>query len=527
MNRKNTLSQSELGLLIALSACILGGALRLYTAYQAGFPINDGGLFYLITKAIQQGGYILPKYVHYNGLEIPFAYPPLGFYFAGIISDILRTPLIEIFRWLPAVVLSISIYAFYVFAERLMGSSIQAGIAAIIYALLPRAITWLIMGGGVTRSLGQLFLIITAYNVFMLFSNGQRKYLWLSILSSSLVCLTHPEATIHTIGIAILLWFFKGRNKKGGIHAILVATGTLILTSIWWLPVILRFGIAPFFSAAQTSLHNYLFIVYFFTIPFSDEPYLTIIILFAVIGIAVSFAKRDFLLPAFYVLPFIIEPRNAANVNTIPMSMLASVALCQLILPGLSHFEEKRLSVQYQNSFQSRSGKILMAYLMIVMFVGMLYFSIHLSAMRVSEENLKAFEWVSENTPIDSHFIIMTGNTDLFRDWTQEWFPAISDRISLTTIQGQEWLDGIFFTERVSNIQSLQRCISDASPLECVELQAKKLDSGYDYIYISKSATDGNDSYTRGDELIFDMLQDQNRYTMIYKTDEVAIFEKE
>jgi hypothetical protein len=44
--RKKGVSQEDLGLLIALSACIIGGGLRLYTAYFAGFPINDGGLFY-------------------------------------------------------------------------------------------------------------------------------------------------------------------------------------------------------------------------------------------------------------------------------------------------------------------------------------------------------------------------------------------------------------------------------------------------------------------------------------------------
>ena len=526
MNQKENLSQRELGLLIALSACILGGAIRLYTAYKAGFPINDGGLFYLMTKAIQQSGYLLPKFVYYNGLEIPFAYPPFGFYFAGITSDVLNIPLIEIFRWLPAVILSSSIYAFYILASRITGSSIQAGVAAIIYSLLPRSITYLIMGGGITRSFGQLFLIITAYNFFMLFSTGKQKYLWYSTLSSTFVCLAHPEATIHSIGIVILFWFFKGRSKKGFLYAVIVATSTFLLTSIWWLPVILRFGTSPFFSAVYTSLHNYLFILYFFIIPFSDEPFLTIIILFAIIGIAVSFSKRDYLLPLFYVLPLMIEPRNAENVNTIPMSMLASVALCQLILPGLSQFEEKKLNIQYKSHFQSKSGNFLLAYLMIAMIVGMLYFSMQLSDTRVTEESMHAFEWVSENTPIDSHFLIVTGNTELFRDWNQEWFPVLTKRISVTTIQGREWLDGHFFSDRVNNLQLLQSCIYNDYPLKCVEAYAKKLASYFDYIYISKAAHNGNNSFASGNELIFELSQDRNRYTLIYKTDSIVIFKK-
>ncbi len=527
MNEKRKLSQSEIGLFIALTACILGGALRLYTAYQAGFPINDGGLFFLMTESIQKNGYALPKYVYYNGLEIPFAYPPFGFYFAGLTSDILKIPLLEMFRWLPAIVLAVSIYAFYLLATRLMGSNIEAGIATMIYALLPRSITWLIMGGGITRSFGQLFLMITAYNVYMAFTDGKNKYLWFSILSCTLVCLTHPEATVHTIAIVILIWFFKGRNKRGLRLALIIAASTLALTSIWWLPIIGRFGAAPFFSAAQTSLHDYLFVVYFLTIPFSDEPYLTIIILFAILGIAITIAKKEFLLPLFYVIPFIIEPRNAANVNTLPMSMLASIALCQLILPGLANFEEKRLNLKYQNIFQSRSGKLLIAYLSIIMFVGMVYFSLLLSNRRVSNENLKAFAWVSVHTPIGSRFIIVTGNTDLFRDWTLEWFPTLTDRTSLTTIQGREWLDGNLFSERVSDIQRLQRCILDGSPLACVEVQAKKLGSEYEYIYIAKKAVQENGSTTtRGDGLIFDIFQDRKNYSIVYQTDEVVIAKK-
>jgi len=288
----------------------------------------------------------------------------------------------------------------------------------------------------------------------------------------------------------------------------------------------MRFGVAPFFSAAQTSLHDYLYIVIFFTIPFSDEPYLTIIILFAIIGIAVSIAKKEFLLPLFYVIPFIIEPRNAANVNAIPMSMLASLAFCQLILPGLTSLEEKRLDIEYQNSFQSRSGKILIAYFVIVMFIGMLYFSFQLSNRRVSEENLEAFEWVSKNTPLDSRFVILTGNTDLFSDWTLEWFPVLTNRVSLTTIQGHEWLDGQFFMERVAHIQSLHNCISDDAPLECLERQADKLGSNYNYIYLAKQAAPENTTtIIRGDSLIFDLRQNDNRFNLVYQSSDVVIFQ--
>jgi hypothetical protein len=293
------------------------------------------------------------------------------------------------------------------------------------------------------------------------------------------------------------------------LQALLVAGGTLVLTSIWWLPILLRFGISPFLSAAQTSLHDYTYLAKFFILPFSDEPYLTIIMVFAIIGIVISIAKNELLLPLFYIVPIVIEPRNAANVNAIPISMLASIAFCQLILPGLAALEEKRLDITYQSPFQSRSGKVFIVYSVAVMFVGMLYFSIQLASKRVSEENLKAFEWVSNNTPADSQFLVITGNTDLFADCILEWFPAMTNRVSLTTIQGREWLDGSLFLDHVNELQSIQRCTTESSTIKCAEIQAKKLGLKFDYIYIAIG----------GDSLVYELLNQAGQYQEVYRMD--------
>ena len=56
---KNTkLSQDDLGILFFIAALIFGSWFRIYPAFQAGFPINDGGLFLIMTEAIQNKDYI-------------------------------------------------------------------------------------------------------------------------------------------------------------------------------------------------------------------------------------------------------------------------------------------------------------------------------------------------------------------------------------------------------------------------------------------------------------------------------------
>lgn len=92
------LSLDEIGYLIALAAVILGGWEYLYQPAIAKFPINDGGLFYVMIRAIQANGFRLPDYVHYNGLSIPFVYPPLGLYVGAGISSLLGIGLLRLSR---------------------------------------------------------------------------------------------------------------------------------------------------------------------------------------------------------------------------------------------------------------------------------------------------------------------------------------------------------------------------------------------------------------------------------------------
>ena len=240
--KKQNLTPDELGKLFLILALGIGGWFRIFPPLDAGFPINDGGLFYVMIKAIQANGYRLPEYVHYNGLSIPFVYPPLAFYISGLVTDLLHIDLIETMRWLPATVLILTIPVVYYFAFLLLGSKFKAGLAAFIYSVLPRALNWLIMGGGVTRSIGQLFMLIAAINLYQLYTNNKKKNLVLSLLFSALVCITHPEATIHTIGIAFVLWLFYGRNKLGITNSIIIGIGTLLLTSFWWTTMLTKFG---------------------------------------------------------------------------------------------------------------------------------------------------------------------------------------------------------------------------------------------------------------------------------------------
>ena len=123
---------------------ILGMAVRLSATLSASFPLNDGGLFYQMIVDLQNNNFILPVTTTYNFAEIPFAYPPFAFYVYGLLSAS-GIPLLKLMQFLPAIVTTLTIPAFYFFAKDILANKQQA-----LFSTM--AFDWLIMGGGV-RSL--------------------------------------------------------------------------------------------------------------------------------------------------------------------------------------------------------------------------------------------------------------------------------------------------------------------------------------------------------------------------------------
>jgi len=80
MKNKVHPSNRDLTALFLAWALVFGSLIRCIPTLVANFPINDGGLFYLMVEKLQEAHYILPSNITYNGFEIPYAYPPLAIY---------------------------------------------------------------------------------------------------------------------------------------------------------------------------------------------------------------------------------------------------------------------------------------------------------------------------------------------------------------------------------------------------------------------------------------------------------------
>jgi hypothetical protein len=525
---RRALTFDEIGKLIALVAVIMGAFLYLDQPLIAGFPINDGGLFYGMIRALQGNGYRLPEYVQYNGLSIPFAYPPLGFYLGALVGDLLHLSTLAVLRWLPACILIGISLAVYRLALRLVGSGMEAGIATFLYVCIPRSMTWLIMGGGLTRGLGHLFLILFLASLYSVYTGPKRRDLVLSIVFGSLIVLSHPEAALHAVSAGLLFWLLKGRSRRSLQDSGVIALGVFVVTAAWWVPLLLRYGAGPLVSAGQTGLHTPIALIYPLFFSLSEEPMITIVAALGVIGCALLLGRRDYLLPAWLVLPFIVEPRAANTVSIVPLALLAAAALHEVILPGIAAVEQKQRGVILRSYLGSTGVKFLGGYLACFLLIVGLYAGMQLAQIRVSDANLEAFRWVAANTPAGSRFLILSGETEVFCDPVQEWFPVLAQRISETTIQGREWTSNGTFYDWDAGLQDLQRCVQSDIPMGCAQEKAQSLGMKYDFVYVTTNAITKQfcrptGTEHRGAALLMQLHADLG-YEQLYASDEVEIF---
>src|ERR1041384_3429319 len=305
-----TIRRTEWASLIFFLAVIIGIFMRFNVTMLAGFPINDGGMFAVMVNDLKNSHYLLPAFTSYNHLNIPYAYPPLGFYLGRIAADLFGLSAVQVLRWLPAFFSSLSVPAFYLLAQRLLKNKYYAAVSTLFFALMPRALSWFVMGGGLTRSPGQFFMLLTLATLIRLYEENRRIDIFIAGLFGGLAVLSHPEAAVHTFVSAIFLWLMLSRKRTTFINSILVGVIVLIVTAPWWGTVIHYHGIGPLINGAQTG-QKFVAVFHLLFFVFTEEPYATVIAILGLIGIAQRLARRDYLLPLWMVIPFIVEGRSA------------------------------------------------------------------------------------------------------------------------------------------------------------------------------------------------------------------------
>ena len=511
---KKSLSINDWTILLLGIAFVFGALVRFFPGVQAGFPPNDGGMFLSMIEDLSESRYALPQFTSYNHLQIPYAYPPFGFYFARFLSDIFHIPGLELIRWLPPLVNSLSILVFYLLSSELLKSKPLGALASAVYALTPGAFGWFVMGGGLTRSFGSLFLLLSVFAVYRLFQGMGKIYIGLSIIFCGLAVLSHPEAIIQTAAACILLWLFYGRSLATFRDALLVGVGTLIFTSPWWGTILSYHGLAPFLSALQTGSYGTSLWNALYKMIFDYEGLLPILPVLRVIGISYGLMKKRFFLVSWTILPYLVDPRNAPSVAYYPLTMLVALVLAEAIPMLVSLARNRQPIITLNELYKSNAYNGIIFILFIYLFVESGLYGFRLVNTTLQPAEIQAMAWIKENTPQDAVFLPLTGGQAPEGDPFVEWFPALAGRRSQSTMQGSEWLLGAEFYVRYMDLVQLQQCESVA----CVEAWSAETKLEYQYVVITKK--DAADALVQS-------FRDDTTYASIYSTDDVEVYKLE
>lgn len=493
--------------LLLFIAYLFGGLLRFMPALTTRFPLNDGGMFYDMTRELMANGYRLPAMTGYNGLDLPYAYPPLGFYLVSLLSDLGRIPLLDLFHWLPAILATLAIPAFYLFARALLADDLRAALATLFFALTPGSYLWHLMGGGITRATGILFLLLAGSFVYRMFREGDAKLLFPAILFSSLAVLSHPEVGLQMAGLCAVFWLFAGRTKRGALHACLLAFGVFLFTAPWWGTVIVQHGLSPFLSALQTGQHASIQWTELLASIFLTSEFIPLLFLLRILGIVYAIWKRQYLLLALVFAPALLDPRSASFISLLSMSMLSALGF----LDAVPAMIQKLRGVDIDSMLSRRIGMISLFVLAFLLFVqcGLRNYTLVNTTLTAGER--KAMNWIHENISGKQNFFLVTGRTYSMSDPVQEWFSALSGQHSQTTLQGLEWTLGPKFTERLNDLVILQAC----ADLACVENWSARTGLDFDFIWVSGPQTS-----------LAEELGASPNYQKIFESESALIFQR-
>src|SRR5258706_3862758 len=100
----------------------------------------------------------------------------------------------------------------------------------------------------------------------------------------------------------------------------------------------------------------------------------------------------------------------------------------------------------------------------------------------LAKDERDAMAWAEANTPAGSKFVIFTGY-NWYEDAISEWFPVLSERYSVATVQGFEWFPGKEFIKRQEQHKALQACADEN--VKCPEQWTQQAGTDYAYVYIS------------------------------------------
>ncbi|HZP58072.1 MAG TPA: glycosyltransferase family 39 protein [Dehalococcoidia bacterium] len=471
---------------LVASALAVAFMVRASFIFASPFPLNDGGLFFVMARDIEAARFGLPARTSYNGGGIPFAYPPLALYLAAALERFTPLSLVDALRFVPLVASTSSVGAFFLLARRLLRRREAVAFATFAMALLPATGTWMIMGGGLTRSVGYTFALLAMHEAHAMYTERKRRRAVSFGVLAALTTLSHPEMPVVLAVSTATFFAFEGRNRAGVRSSLLGGAVAAALLAPWLAAVTAAHGLAPFLAARASGGASLLYSIGFLArLDFTSPPMFDFIGALALLGVLACLARREYMLLAWIVAMCFLDPRSVRLGSAAPIALLSAIGLFGAVAPLLRSAETSFADAGFGRRLRAArapAGWLLPAFTAVAIaysgVASLSYGTRLLSGMTPDEQS--AMAWVAKNTPPDARFVVVTDD-GWARDRTSEWFPALTGRRSVATVQGSEWVTGAY-GPMIDQYVDLQACSRGDSA--CLAAWSATHGAPYDYVYI-------------------------------------------
>ena len=318
----------------------------------------------------------------------------------------------------------------------------------------------------------------------------------------------------------------KNRVIQNSIRVIIYFFLLVLLISPYWLTILGYHGLSPFISAFSSGDFNlFASISRLITLVFTEEFLSNYINILAILGIFFTLFTRQNLKISFWLfLITILDNRSAFRSLVFPVVILAAVGLDYILEALKSSYTSSRSAISEKALAREVSALTILFIgfsILYPFFLGLLNTSSEqLVLSSITNSEIQSMEWVKENTSKDSQFIVINSSESWIVDRIGEWFPALAQRKSLTTVQGNEWFPKQEYQSVKQLSNQLRQCIKSGLP--CPDFWKNSNTSTPKYIYIARSECNPNVNGCQ--QRLKSLFGDSIEYQMVYENDSVEIF---
>jgi len=427
--------------LAALVLMAVGALFRLYplVALGLGEPYHLGGLFYEFSRQIVLHGFALPDTIpYYSAGGIPFAYPPLGFYFQAALIALFHPPLFVTVNLLPPLAALFSLPAFYWMMRQFSEDRPLALAALFAFALIPNAFSNQIEAAGLAEAFGLLALLLYLGWLFRFERTPGAGGAAIAGVFLGLCVLSSPGSA-YAAALVSVLFFIKvliagiqRHDFKAPTWLLLTALVGLLLSAPYWLTVAERHG-AGLFISAFTAEHDQRFWLRLQSlVGFSaSEGVFGFVWAWLAFAGALWAALNRRLFVVVMLLAFWIIPREGDWLMAIPAAMLAAMGILYVLWPLV----QKSLPDDWQAHPPLAPGLLAVLLVSLILVNALLDDNQALANAdwRLAPPQVAALADLGGLIPPGARLLVVGSGA------LQEWSPTLLQREVLNTPFGLEW----------------------------------------------------------------------------------------